>query len=86
MYYPPLFSIANPTGPRWSDAQLSTEEAAAILRRLVMLVGFDDRDGRNVVLGSGFIVGTAPDLIVLTARRTARKKAAKRERTKGKRQ
>jgi len=46
---------------------LSTQEAEAFLRRMVMVVGYDDREGKSMVLGSGFLIGTQPDLIALTA-------------------
>jgi hypothetical protein len=67
MQFTPLRTIANPSGPRWSDVLLSTDEAEAVLRRMAMVVGYDDRDGKSMVLGSGFLVGTQPNLIALTA-------------------
>lgn len=70
MYFPPLRSIdlrSNPGGPRWSDVQLSQQELDAILRRMVMVIGWDDTTGVSCVLGSGFLVGTEPDLIAITA-------------------
>jgi hypothetical protein len=70
MDFPPLRSLdlrTNPTGPRWSDVRLSAEELDAFLRRMVMIIGWDDTRGTSCVLGSGFLVGTEPDLIAITA-------------------
>jgi hypothetical protein len=70
MYFPPLRSLnslANPGGPRWADVQLSAQELDALLRRMVMVVGWDDTLGESKVLGSGYLVGTEPDLIAITA-------------------
>src|ERR1700730_12628968 len=70
MYFPPLRSLnclANPAGPRWADVQLSAQELDAVLRRMVMVVGWDDTHGEPRVLGSGYLVGTEPDLIAITA-------------------
>lgn len=67
MYFPPLLSNANPSGPRWSDAQLTPKELDELSRVLVMIVGFNDRTGTSEVLGTGFIVGVIPHVLVLTA-------------------
>ena len=70
MYFPPLRALdllSNPGGPRWSDVTLATPELEALLRRMVMVVGWDDTVGESRVLGSGFLVGTEPDLIAITA-------------------
>jgi hypothetical protein len=70
MHFAPLRSLdclANPSGPRWADVLLSPEELDYFLRRMVMIVGWDDKLGESLVLGSGFLVGTEPDLIALTA-------------------
>ena len=70
MYFPPLRSldgVANPGGPRWVNVQLTDLELDYILRRMVMIVGWDDTVGEPHVLGSGFLVGTEPDLIAITA-------------------
>jgi trypsin-like peptidase len=65
--FPVLLSETNPFGPRWCDAGLSRNEYWQLMRGLVMLVGFDSRTGITEVLGSGFLVGTAPHLLALTA-------------------
>jgi hypothetical protein len=70
MHFPPLRSLGcltNPAGPRWNDVALSTPELEALLRRMVMVVGWDDIVGEPRVLGSGFLVGIEPNLIAITA-------------------
>lgn len=67
MEIPPLFSIANPYAPRWIDLRPPAEEAAEIIRRLIIVVGYDDVEGAPQILGTGFIVGTNPDLLAITA-------------------
>lgn len=67
MQFPPLLSAANPSGPRWSDVHLTTKEVDQLFRGLVMIVGFNDQTGVSEVLGSGFLVGVIPHLLVLTA-------------------
>ena len=62
-----LDCLANSAGPRWVDAQLSAPELDYVIRRMVMVVGWDDTLGESRVLGSGFLVGTEPDLIAITA-------------------
>src|ERR1700687_4037742 len=70
MHFPPLRSLdlrSNPGGPRWADVQLSAQELDAFLRRMVMVIAWDDTTGSSRVLGSGFLVGAEPDLIAITA-------------------
>lgn len=70
MYYPPLRSLdlrVNPGAGRWADVQLLPQELDVFLRRMAMIIGWDDTTGTPCVLGSGFLVGTEPDLIALTA-------------------
>jgi hypothetical protein len=70
MYFSPLRSLdlrTNPGAARWADVRLSTQELDAFLRRMVMVIGWDDTTGTPCVLGSGFLVGTEPDLIAITA-------------------
>jgi hypothetical protein len=70
MYFPALRSLdcrANPGGPRWANVRLAAGELDYILWRMAMIVAWDDRRGEARVLGSGFLVGTQPDLIALTA-------------------
>jgi hypothetical protein len=67
LYFPPLLNIANPRGPRWSHVRLSPKEVDELFRGLVMIVGFNDRTGISEVLGTGFIVGVKPHVLVLTA-------------------
>jgi hypothetical protein len=67
VHFPPLLNAANPRGQRWSDVQLNRKEVDQLFRGLVMIVGFNDRTGLSEVLGSGFLVGVLPHLLVLTA-------------------
>jgi hypothetical protein len=67
MYLPLLRSVANPGGPRWGPVLLSSQDKRALSRVLIMVVGYNDQLDTAQVLGSGFLVGTQPELVALTA-------------------
>jgi len=65
---PNLFDWDNPSGPQWVMPQLSKGELDDLFEMLVMFIGHDPKDSqRVVVLGTGFLVGVADTLVVLSA-------------------
>lgn len=72
MNIPQLRTASYAAGPRWAPVGLNRAEILAIARLLVMIVGYNDRTRKEQVLGSGFLVGTEPELIALTAQHVIR--------------
>lgn len=67
MDFPPLRTHKSPAGPIWVSAALSRAEMAYLRRRIVTFVCRDPHEGTVHALGSGFIVGAANQILVLTA-------------------
>ena len=65
---PRLFDWANLAGPQWTGPELAESERLDLLEATVMFIGRDPAEpNRDIVWGSGFIVGVADTLIVATA-------------------
>ena len=65
---PSLYDWDNLSGPQWAMPQLTEGELNELFEMLVTFVGHDPKEAnREVVLGSGFVVGVADTLIVLSA-------------------
>ena len=68
MRHDPLYSTDNPGGSRWVDVQLSRPEANTLFRCLVAIVETENSSGDPPrLIGTGFIVGIDPDIIVVSA-------------------
>ena len=67
MDFEPLRDAAHPAAPRWASVEMDREDALNCARHLIMVVGHNDVTCREEVLGSGFLVGTQPELLALTA-------------------
>jgi hypothetical protein len=68
MRFPPLFSIAHPTGPQWATPALEPEELRGMMESLVAFVGYDDATNQIMGLGTGTIIAAHPEqLVILTA-------------------
>lgn len=65
--FPPLRSLANPTGPVWATARPNARSRDHLWRSLVTFIGLDPRRHIGAILGSGFIVGSSGQIMALTA-------------------